>query len=335
MAEPLVLLHGDDPWLVFKAAQQLRAELAATLDSDLELEELHGASDLAAIERSLTSPPFLSARRVVFLWDPPQAGGRATSQSDALAAILGKRSDTTAVVLVVRSNLASTSSLLKGVRTARGEVRQFVHPKGRELCQHVQTRVRESGLSLGALVIEKLTVVAARDLGQLDGELEKLSVYSGSAGKVADGPGMALVSSVPETELYKLTDAIFEKPGSVGGRLAEVLAKPGMQPHAVIGAVARVCRDLLALSDPDLTTQSAGMPQWRREKLSRHLARVGKDLLQEWLVNLADLDLATRAGDVEPVPGLDAVISRMAADVQGVMTHRPGPARRPPTIFGG
>ena len=64
MAEPLVLLHGDDPWLVFKAAQQLRAELAATLDSDLELEELHGASDLAVIERSLTSPPFLSASRV-------------------------------------------------------------------------------------------------------------------------------------------------------------------------------------------------------------------------------------------------------------------------------
>ncbi|MGA8427146.1 MAG: hypothetical protein WB801_06125, partial [Candidatus Dormiibacterota bacterium] len=101
MFEPLLLVHGDDPFLVTRAALRRREELTTDLVSELGLEEFRGSRDVDAISRSLSTPPFLSVRRLVVIWDPPQlAGGQKSAQeAQLLGEALGGRLETTAVLV--------------------------------------------------------------------------------------------------------------------------------------------------------------------------------------------------------------------------------------------
>lgn len=315
--EPLLLLHGDDPFLVTSAALRRRQELTADMVSELGLEEFRASRDLDAISRSLATPPFLGVRRLVVIWDPPQlAGGqRSAQEAQLLADALGTRLDTTAVLVVSRGTIASGSPLIKAVRTQGGEVQQLRRPRGRELRQYVETRVRERGLKVGPAVVGRLVEVGGQDLGRLHQELEKLSIYVAGSGAISDADALLLIPPAPPTELYRLTDAIFESPGRVGERLGYLEGRSDIPPPMVVGAVARVLRDLITFANGKQSGSGAGLPPWREDKLRAHLKRAGEPRLRRWLVELADLDWATRTGTVDGRDGLDLLLARMAAEL--------------------
>jgi DNA polymerase-3 subunit delta len=317
VVEPLVLVHGDDPFLVTSTALRRREELATDMVSELGLEEFRASRELDAISRSLGTPPFLGVRRLVVIWDPPQlAGGQKSApEAQSLADVLGTRLDTTAVLVVSRGTIASGSPLIKAVTTQGGEVQQLKRPKGRELRQYVEARVRERGLKLGSGVVGRLVEVGAQDLGRLDQDLEKLSIYVAGSGAIGDADALLLVPPAPPTELYRLTDSIFESPGRVGARLGDLEGRSDIPPPMVVGAVARVLRDLIAFANTRPGGSGPSLPPWREDKLRAHLKRAGEPRLRRWLVELADLDWATRTGAVDGREGLDLLLARMATEL--------------------
>ena len=326
MLEPLLLIHGADPYLVTAAAHEARSGLCQDLISELGLEEFKGSSDIDAIERSLATPPFLAIRRVVMIWDPPQltAGKRSPREMEKLLGALAARAETTATCLVVRSLLPATSVLAKGVRSLGGEARLIPRPTGRELRGYVERRVHARGLSLEAPVVRLLLDVAAQDLGWLEMELEKLELY-GQGGHAINGEeGVLLVTAAPSTEVYRVSDALFETPATVGPRLQAVLGRSDIQAPVVVGALARTLRDLIDYSDPQAGDRWKAAPAWRQDRLSRQLSRAGSDRVRRWLVALADLDWETRAGLVDASDGLETLLARMAVEIQE--SRRPGDA---------
>ncbi|HUY55533.1 MAG TPA: hypothetical protein VMV23_10280 [Candidatus Nanopelagicaceae bacterium] len=315
MVEPLVLVHGDDPYLVTTAALRIRDQLTADLVADLGLEDFRTSRDLDAIARSIATPPFLAIRRLVMIWDPPQlAGGqRAAKEVELLGTTLASRLDTTAVVVVVRGVVSASSPLLQAVRTQRGEIRLLKKPKGRELRRYVDDAVRAHGLQLGQPVRARLTDVAGQDLGRLHQELEKLEIFGLGRSRIADSEALLLVPPAPPTELYRLTDALFEAPGRVGERLNDIAGRPDLPPPVVVGALARVVRELILFAND----RSQSLPPWKEEKLSAHLKRAGEPRLRRWLVDLADLDWSTRTGSVDGQDGLELLLARMATELSG------------------
>ncbi len=318
MREPLLLIHGADPYLVTTAAHQARADLCQDLISDLGLEEFKGSSDLDAIERSLATPPFLAIRRVVMIWDPPQlaVGKRSPQAVERLLGALAARADTTATCLVVRSLLASPSVLAKGVRGLGGEVNQIPRPTGRELRAYVDRRIDARRLNLEMPVVRLLLDVAAQDLGWLEMELDKLELYGQAGARIGETEAALLVTAAPPTELYRVTDALFESPSAVGPRLRAVLGRADIQPPAVVGALARTLRDLIDYSDPQPGDHRKATPAWLQERLSRQLSRAGRERIQRWLIALADLDWETRTGAVDASEGLETLLARMAVELQ-------------------
>lgn len=313
MVEPLVLVHGDDPYLVTTTALGIRTRLTADLVADLGLEEFRSSRDLDAISRSIATPPFLAIRRLVVIWDPPQlaTGQRAAREVGLLGATLAGRLETTAVLVVCRSTLPATSPFLAAVRALRGEVRQLKRPKGRELRRYVDDEVRARSLQLGQPVLARLTDVAAQDLGRLHQELEKLEIYGMGQARIADSDALQLVPPAPPTELYRLTDALFEAPGRVGERLSDIAGRPDLPPPVVVGALARVVRELISFADD----RQQSLPPWKEEKLQAHLRRAGEPRLRRWLVRLADLDWSTRTGAVDGQEGLELLLAGMATEL--------------------
>jgi DNA polymerase-3 subunit delta len=313
VVEPLVLLHGDDPYLVTSAAQRLRGQLSSDLVADLGLEEFRSSRDLDAIARSVATPPFLALRRLVMVWDPPQiAGGqRSAKEVELLIAALSGRLETTAVLVICRSTLTPSSPLLQAVRSQRGEVRLLKRPRGLELRRYVDEQIRAGKLRLGAPVVSRLVEVAGQDLGRFHQELEKLEIFSGGEERVSDAEALLLVPPAPPTELFRLTDALFEDPGRVGDRLAEMSGRSDLPPPVVVGALARAFRDLVSFAEQP----GAGLPPWKEDKLRSHLKRAGETRLRRWLVELADLDWATRTGAVDGQEGLELLLAGMASEL--------------------
>lgn len=309
----MVLVHGDDPYLVTTAALRIRTQLTTDLVSDLGLEEFRSARDLDAISRSVATPPFLALRRLVVIWDPPQltAGQRSAKEAESLGAALESRLETTAVLVVCRSTVSPSSPLLHAIRAQRGEIRLLKKPKGRELRRYVDDEVRTRGLQLGQAVLTRLTEIAAQDLGRLHQELEKLDIYGSGQARIADSEALLLVPPAPPTQLYRLTDSLFEAPRRVGERLSDIAGRPDLPPPLVVGAVARVVRELISFADD----QGPSLAPWKEEKLRQHLKLAGEPRLRRWLVQLADLDWSTRIGLVDGQAGLELLLARMATEL--------------------
>lgn len=312
--EPLVLLHGDDPFLVTSAARRMRDRLTVDLVEDLGLEEFRSSSDLDAIAQSITTPPFLAIRRLVVIWDPPQlaVGKRAAEEVELLGSLLAGRLPTTALLVVVRSTVPASSPFLKAMRANGAEIRLLKRPKGRELHQYVVDQLRARRLRLGQRVSARLVEVAAHDLGRLHQELEKLEIFGLGGGQISDAEALLLVSPAPPTELYRLTDALFEAPGRVGERLSEISGRTDLPPPMVVGALARVVRDLLSFTDDG----SQSLATWRAEKMAAHRRRAGEPRLRRWLVQLADLDWSTRIGSIDGQEGLELLLAQMATELR-------------------
>ncbi|HVD02962.1 MAG TPA: DNA polymerase III subunit delta [Candidatus Dormibacteraeota bacterium] len=327
MLEPLLLIHGDDPFLVTTEAQGMRDGLCADLVSELGLEEFKESFDLDAIHQSLATPPFLAIRRVVLLWDPPhfkparraaqpKESGKRENDASRLLSVLKLRAETTAVVVVLRAALPSTSVVLKGIRALGGEIRLVSRPRGRELRRQVEERAAARGLTLPALALQLLTEVATADMGCLEMELDKLDLYSRDGSRITGEVANLLITSAPTTELYRLTDALFSRPGSVGAKLEQLMGRPEIQTPLIMGALARVLRDLVSFSDPAEKESWRSATSWRLERLGAQLSRAGATRLRRWLIELSELDWRVRAGLVDDRQGLETLIASMATELQ-------------------
>ncbi|HEY6537744.1 MAG TPA: hypothetical protein VI138_01735 [Candidatus Dormibacteraeota bacterium] len=313
MVEPLVLVHGDDRYLVRTAALRLRGQLSADLIEDLGLEEFRSSRDIDAIARSVATPPFLAIRRLVVIWDPPQAsgGGRGGNELQQLIDALGQRLDTTALLVVCSTTVAPGSALLEAVRAGGGEVRLLKRPRGRELRLYVENEIRSRRLQRGRAAQVRLLDVAGQDLGRFHQELAKVEVFSAGEGRISDADALLLIPPAPPTELYRLTDTLFEAPARVRDRLDEIGGRSDLAPPAVVGALARVLRDLITLAEHG----GASLPPWKEERMRSQLARAGAPRLRRWLVELADLDWSTRTGAVDGQEGLELLLASMASEL--------------------
>ncbi|MGC1184461.1 MAG: hypothetical protein WBA31_04820 [Candidatus Dormiibacterota bacterium] len=313
MVEPLVLLHGDDPYSVTAAAQRLRAQLCSDIVTDLGLEEFRSSRDIDAIARSVATPPFLALRRVVLIWDPPQVapGKKSVQEVELLAAALAGRLDSTALLVICRTTLTPSSSLLQAVRAQGGEVRLLRRPRGLELRRYVDEQIQARKLRLGRPTVSRLVDVAGHDLGRFHQELEKLEIFAAGQAQVSDADALLLIPPAPPTELYRLSDALFEAPGQVGERLAELSGRSDLPPPVLVGALARAFRDLISFAEQP----GANLPPWKADRLRSHLKRAGEPRLRRWLIELADLDWATRTGAVDGQEGLELLLAGMATEL--------------------
>ncbi|MGH7641248.1 MAG: DNA polymerase III subunit delta [Candidatus Dormibacteria bacterium] len=302
--EPLILVHGDDAFLVTRAATAQLARLLEGVDPDLALEQFRAPRDLVLVAESLATPPFLSPRRVVVVWDPPQLakGERSAKSAEQLLALLAERAETTAALLVCRSPLAPNSPALHKLKHHGGQVHQIHRPKGRDMGDHLGQELRRRGLRAGRRLQLRLLEIGSQDLGRLDQELDKLELLGKGA---SEDECLQLVPPLPPGELYRLSDCLFNSPERLGLALGAMTGGNELAPVVVIAFMARVLRDLITFAEGG----SASIPDWRRQRLERQLQRAGASRLRHWLVQLSDLDWSTRTGAVDPGEGLEVLLA--------------------------
>ena len=309
-ARPIVLLHGEESFLVDEEARRTLAGWRADLVSEFGFEALDPSGLSAAkLRDAVLQVPFLDPYRVVTV------RGLAARRTDALAPALAEVPDSTRLLLTVNGKLGAASKLAKAVAAAGGRSREHQPLKARALQTWVFTRTRELGLptAAGAALVRS----SRPDLGVIDSELRKLAAYQASGNRLDQGAIDELVVVGRQDEVFRLTDHLLPRPDAEAWRvLAGLLERESPTTIAY-----RLARHLALVLDVK-ARQARGEPlshvqaQMREhsfvvQKAFDAAGGVSEDRLEAGLRALLAYEWEVKSGQIDATCGLEAVLAKL------------------------
>ena len=308
----VLLLHGDERFLVDEKARATLDEWGTELVSDFGLDTMEGAG-LASprLQDAVLQAPFLDPYRVVFVRMVP------ANRAESLAAAMAEIPPTTRLLLTVAGRISAANKLAKAISAAGGQVEEMQHLKGRALGEWASKRaVERHGLTpaMAAQVVR----VSPPDLSIIDSELTKLAAYKASGAKLAPEVVAELLAGGREDEIFRLTDNLLPHPTAQALDIARNLTRGGMQPTSVAYRMARHIALVLAVKARQERGESLQQVQ---EDMSEHRFVVQKafdaaqqanpDRLEQALKQIRDYEWEVKSGQVDAELGLDVLLTRL------------------------
>ena len=169
--------------------------------------------------------------------------------------------------------------------------------------------------SAAALLVEILNGEPAR----IRTELEKLSLYAGSRGRIAVADVEALVVSAKRYSIWQLTDMLAGRKRDSALEFLDSLLGEGEQPAAIIGALAWMYRKLIEareLSEHTNAFQAArllGMRPETAELALRQSRRIPRGELLAGIGALAEVDSVVKSAVANPRAVMEFLVARLTA----------------------
>ncbi|MBO0684110.1 MAG: DNA polymerase III subunit delta [Candidatus Dormibacteraeota bacterium] len=306
----LLLLHGEESFLVNDEARRVLEEWRKELVSDFGYEALDpGSLTVERLRDAVLQGPFLDPYRVVAV------KGLAARRADALAPALREVPDTTRLLLAVNGKLPSSGRLLKAVNAAGGRVREHQQLKSRALQDWAQTRAREYGLpaAAGATVAR----LARPDLGIVDSEIQKLAAYRAGGHELDRGAIEELVVGSRPEEIFRLTDHLLPRPDAAAWRVLRDLLN--REPPTTIAY--RLARHLSLVLEVRTRQDRGETLSQAQSAMREHPFVVQKafdaarstssEQLEAGLRALLDYEWEVKSGQIDAEAGLQAVLARL------------------------
>ncbi|HEY0411468.1 MAG TPA: DNA polymerase III subunit delta [Candidatus Dormibacteraeota bacterium] len=316
MAAPaeLLLIHGEERFLVDREARAWLAAARAASASDFSVEVLDAPARLDGLRQSLIEVPFLDARRHLLVRDPPQLSERprrGADSAEALAGALETRAPSPSVCLVAHTKVSAANPVLKAVQRLRGRISEHPLPRRRELRVWLERRVAERRLRLPRGAVDHLLLVVGADLGRMENELDKLAAHSGGGAVPTLDQVRTLVGGLEQLAAWDIVDRLLTPPHVRGAAAVDALIDDGVSPLYLLSVVAGQLREVLAAAEvlaggggAAAVAGGLGLPPWRAERLVRWAGRVSPELLVDWLRQLQRLDAGIKAGELDDASGL-------------------------------
>jgi DNA polymerase III delta subunit len=306
----LLLLHGDEAFLVDDEARRVLAEWRAPLVSDFGYESLDPSGLTAErLRDAVLQAPFLDPYRVVV------ARGVAPRRADQLGGALSEIPETSRVLLTVAGRLQASSRLVKAVAAAGGRVREHQPLKGRALREWITARTRE--YELPASVAATLARVVVPDLAVIDSELRKLAAYRAGGNRLDQAAIAELVVAARPEDIFRLTDHLLPRPDAQAWRTLEGLLQ--REPPTTIAY--RVARHLALVLEvrtradrgESLSEVQAQMREhpFVVQKAYAAAETVAPVRLEAGLRALLAYEWEVKSGQIDAEAGLLAVLARL------------------------
>jgi DNA polymerase III subunit delta len=308
----VLLLHGDERFLIDEAARSTLEVWKPELVSDFGFDTLEGTGlTTARLQDSILQLPFLDPYRAVFVRMLPAT--RAESMAPALADI----PPTTRLLITVAGRLSPGNKLVKAVTSAGGTAQEMQHLKGRALSDWTTRRaVDVHGLT--PAIAAQVVRVTPPDLSVVDSELSKLAAYKASGSKLTSEAVTELLAGGREDEIFKLTDNLLPHPTPQAMQIARGLTRGGLQPTTVAYRMARHVALVLEVRARQERGQSLqqvqdGMAEHRFvvQKAYDAAQNADPDRLEAALRAIRDYEWEVKSGQVDAEWGLDVLLTRL------------------------
>lgn len=289
--QPIYVLPGDEPFLKRHVLNALKTQILGPEPDSFALSTYPGdKASFAAVRNDLTTLPFLSPRRMVVI---DNADPFVTAERKKLEKYVAEPSPTGVLVLDVTS-WTSTTTLAKLLD--KGTITCKTPPVGRlaEWCR--KWCKSQYGKEIDPRAAQLLVDLVGADMGMLDQELNKLSLYVGTAEQIENADVDRLVGNSREQSTWQIFDLIGA--GKPAGALAHLdrLFAQGDDPIKLLGAFAyqlrkmamtnRLVQQGVPVGEAMNQAGVPGFPAARQgiEQQMRHLGKRRLDRLYDWLI---------------------------------------------------
>ena len=287
---PLYVVHGDEAFLKRQVLRALRKRALGDQD-DEQAASVHVGDKavFAEVFDDLDTVPFFYPRRVVIV---DNADPFVTKYRGELETKLAHLPATGLLILDVKTWAANTrlAKMIDNPATIACKA-----PESFKLASWcIDWSVSQYQKQLSADAARLLTEFVEPEMGLLDQELLKLSIYIGARTRIEYDDVDRLVGNNRAQDIWKMFDAIAT--GNIKSALAitDRLFDQGEEPMRILGAMAWQLRRLAEATR--LTAQGmsvgaalskAGLFKAREaESLMRHLGRRRLDRLYDWLLEM-------------------------------------------------
>jgi DNA polymerase-3 subunit delta len=306
----VVLLHGEESFLIEEEARSRLKEWQAELVSDFGLDSLDASGVTAPrLRDAVLQGPFLDPYRVVVV------RGIANRRTDGLAPALAEVPETTRLLLTIVGKLAPGSKLAKAVLGTGGIVKEYAPLRARAIQDWVAKRAREYGLPpLAAALTGRL---GRQDLGVLDAELRKLAAYQAGGNRLDQKVIKELVVSDRPEDIFRLTDHLLPRPNGEAWRITSRLLERD-SPTAIAYRLARHISLVLDVhvrqargeSLPEIQAAMREHP-FVIQKAYGAARTISEDRLRADLRALLDYEWEVKSGQIDAELGLQVVLARL------------------------
>ncbi len=294
--EPIYVLHGDEDFLKRHVLAALRQLLFGTEEEAFGLSTHAGdKATFGAVRDELETVPFLSPRRLVIV---DNADPFVTRHRAALEKYAAEPLTTGVLALDVRTWPANTK--LAKLIAADATITCKAPPAYKLPDWCVQWASRQQGKQLSAPAARLLVDLIGPEMGQLDQELIKLSIYVGTAARIDTDDVDKLVGSSRTENTWKIFDAIAAGQPEEALAILDRALDQGEEPLRLLGAFSMQLRRLAQLARLNQQGHSlaramarTGIPPFAQkgcEQQLRHLGRRRAARLYDWLLEV-DLGL--------------------------------------------
>jgi len=308
----VLLLHGDERFLVDETSRATLEAWKADLVSDFGYETLEGTGlNAARLQDSILQMPFLDPYRAVFARMIP------ANRAESLAPALADVPSTTRLLITVAGRLSPSNKLVKAVTAARGTVQEMQHLKGRALSDWTARRATDVH-GLTPMIAAQVVRVTPPDLSVIDSELSKLAAYKASGSKLTNEAVTELLAGGREDEIFKLTDNLLPHPTPLALQIARGLTRGGLQPTSVAYRMARhvaLVLEVRARQERGESLQQVqdGMAEHRFVVQKAYDAAQNADPnhLEAALRAIRDYEWEVKSGQIDAELGLDVLLTRL------------------------
>jgi DNA polymerase-3 subunit delta len=257
----LHILYGQDDFSLNQAVKEIKAglgdwEMVATNTTNLEGQHL----TLSELRNKCGAAPFLSSHRLVIVdgllerfevkQSRPRSGkgksGNGLGEWEGLTSYIEQMPETT-VLLLVDGEVKGQNPLLKKL-SPLAEVRTFPLLRGRDLKAWILQQVKAEGGDINPQAINLLAELIGGDLWVMDGEIQKLLLYSREQ-PINEDDVRQLVSHVQEASIFALVDAVAEGRTELAQRILHRLYHDGVAPTYILAMITRQFRLIAEAKD--------------------------------------------------------------------------------------
>jgi DNA polymerase-3 subunit delta len=325
------ILYGQDDFSRSQAVQTIKAdlgdpELLATNTTNLEGQHLA----LSELRNKCDAVPFLSLHRLVVVdgllgrfevkQGRPRSGrGKARNgigEWEGLDSYVKQMPETT-VLLLIDEEVKGNNPLLKRI-SPFAEVRTFPLLKGNDLKAWIRRRAKEEGGSVTPQAANLLAELVGGDLWAMDGEIQKLLLYSRER-PISEDDVRQLVSCVQEANIFALVDAVAEGRTEQAQRLLHRLYDEGVAPTYILTMITRQfrliaqARDLpKGLSHPQIQDRLGLKANYAVDKTLGQAKLYDFEGVKRAYDELLETDLAIKTGKYSDKLALELLVTELA-----------------------
>jgi DNA polymerase-3 subunit delta len=316
--QPVYVITGDEDFLKRRALAKLQEAIVGDADPSFAVSNYSGdKADFAVVKGELDTLPFLTECRLIVV---EQADPFVTKFRSQLEKYVGTPSPSGVLVLEVKSWPSNTklAKLVPDAATIVGKA----PPVYKLPAWCVEWAESHYGKKLSPNAAELLVELVGAQMGLLDSELDKLSVFAGSKSTIDQADVDALVGRSRAANVFKILDAVGEGKAAEALKILAELFEEGEAPLAVLGALGAQLRRLATAArlhklgaGLDDAFDRAGVAKWpqARDSARRQMKYLGWNRLDKLFDWLLEVDQGMKGGS--PLPDtvqLERLIVRLA-----------------------